>query len=208
MRVITHIKVKLLVLPMNMAEAMILNMAMKGMGTKERLIYPVVCGRANEEIVKLKETYFSMYGDDLGVKLAGELGGEFERIVFWSLQGMEKEYDEEYFNDEKVEADVEAFHEAGEGRFGTDEASLFKIICESPPEHLEKVNALYTEKYEVTLIGALKSEVGGDAGKAAQYAVGMKLKPEVTAAQHIKSTCAGFGTGKIAFSIFYIPGQY
>jgi hypothetical protein len=185
-----------LVLPINMAEAMILKEAMGGIGTKERLIYPILCGRDNDEIVKLKETYFSMYSDDLGVKLAGELNGDFERMVFWSIQGLEKEYDEEYFTEEKAEADAVAFYEAGQGSFGTDEASIFKIIGESPPEHLEKVNTIYTEKYEVTLLGALKDEVTGDAGRAARYAVGMKLKPFRTAAEHIADTCAGFGTGK------------
>ena len=179
-----------------MAEATILRKAMKGLGTKEKMIYPVLCGRDNDEIVKLKETYFSMYSDDLGVKLAGELTGDFERMVFFALQGLEKEYDEEYFTAEKAEADADAFFEGGQGSFGTDEASLFKIIGESPPEHLEKVNAVYTDKREVTLLGALKNEVGGDAGKAARYAVGMKLKPFRTAAEHIADTCKGFGTGK------------
>ena len=93
----------------------------------------------------------------------------------------------------------------GQGSFGTDEASIFKIIGESPPEHLEKVNEIYTIKREVTLLGALKTEVGGDAGKAARYAVGMKLKPFRTAAEHIEETCAGFGTGKFQVTHYLWP---
>jgi hypothetical protein len=196
---------QLLVLPVHMAEATIINEAMQGLGTKEKLLYPILCGRDNDEIVKLKETYFSMYTEDLGVKLAGELGGDFERMVFWSLQGLEKEYDEDYFTEEKAEEDADAFYEAGQGSFGTDEASIFKIIGESPPEHLEKVNEIYTNKREVTLLGALKTEVGGDAGKAARYAVGMKLKPFRTAAEHIEETCAGFGTGKFQVTHYLWP---
>lgn len=191
---------QLLVLPLDMAEATILHKAMKGIGTKEKMIYPILCGRDNDEVVKLKETYFTMYGEDLGVKLAGELNGDFERMVFWALQGLEKDYDPEYFTDEKAEADADAFFEAGQGSFGTDEASIFKIIGESPPEHLEKVNEIYTDKREVTLLGALKNEVGGDAGDAARYAVGMKLKADRTAAEHIKETCAGFGTDELSLT--------
>jgi hypothetical protein len=188
-----------------MAEAMILKEAMEGLGTKEKLLFPILCGRDNDEIVKLKETYFSMYSEDLGVKLAGELAGDFERMVFWSLQGLEKDYDEAYFTEEKVEADADAFYEAVAGSFGTDEASIFKIINESPPEHLEKVNEIYTDKREITLLGALKNEIGGDAGKAARYAVGMKLKPFRTAAEHIEETCAGFGTGKFQITHYLWP---
>jgi annexin A7/11/annexin A13 len=51
------------------AEAAMLAQAMKGLGTKERLIYPILCGRCNEDIVKLKEVYFEKHGKDLGVQL-------------------------------------------------------------------------------------------------------------------------------------------
>jgi hypothetical protein len=191
---------QLLSLPLDMAEATIVKNAMSGLGTTEHLLYPVICGRENDEIVKLKATYFSMFSEDMSVKLAGELGGDFERMIFWCLQGLEKEYDADYFTDEKAEADAEAFHEAGEGSFGTDESSLFKIIGESPAEHLENVNSIHVDKYEITLIGALNNEVGGDAGRAARYAVGMKLKPYKTAAQHIAKSCEGWGTDEIALT--------
>jgi hypothetical protein len=180
---------------MHLAEARMLHDAMKGIGTKERIIYPLLCGRDNGEITKLRETYFSTYGDDLAVQLSKELNGDFERMVFYSLQGLEKKYDKSYFTDKKAEADADAFFQAGKGSFGTDEQSIFKIIGESPSEHLEHVNTIYTDKYETTLLGALKTEVGGDAGRAARYAVGMKLKPFRTAAEHIEDTCQGFGTG-------------
>jgi annexin A13 len=186
---------QLLSLPLDMAEAFMIKNAMKGVGTKERLLYPILCGRENDEIVKLKATYFSMFSEDMSIELAGELGGDFLRMISLCLQGLEKEYDTDYFTDEKAEADADAFHKAADGRFGTDEDSLFKIIGESPEQHLEKVNQIYDQKHGLTLIGSLNSEIGGDAGRAARYAVGMKLKPYVTAAQHIAKCCEGFGTG-------------
>jgi hypothetical protein len=198
---------QLLALPIDMAQAMIVYKAMRGIGTKERLLYPVLCGRDNDEIVKLKASYFSMYSEDMGIKLSGELGGDFERMIFWSIQGLEKEFDPDYFTDEKAEADADAFYEGGQGSFGTDEASLFKIIAESPAEHLEKVNEIYVTKYELTLIGALSSEIGGDAGRAARYAVGMKLKPFQTAAEHIANCCEGFGTDEIGLTCAILSYQ-
>ena len=177
---------------------MILHKAMKGLGTRERLIYPVICSRDNDEIVKLKATFFEMYSQDLGIKLASELGGDFERMIFWSLQGLEKPFDPDYFTQERAEADAEAFFKGGQGHWGTDETSLFKIIAESPAEHLENVNKAYVDKHEVTLIGALNTEIGGDAGRAARFAVGMKLKPYKTVAEHIARCCEGFGTGEFA----------
>ena len=96
---------------------MILHKAMKGLGTRERLIYPVICSRDNDEIVKLKATFFEMYSQDLGIKLASELGGDFERMIFWSLQGLEKPFDPDYFTQERAEADAEAFFKGGQGHW-------------------------------------------------------------------------------------------
>lgn len=186
--------------PLNVAEAMMLRRAMAGLGTKERIIWPIVCGRSNEEITKLRETYFSLYDRDLGVDLSGELGGDFERLIFHCLQGSEMELDEDYHTDEQAEEDCQAFYEAGQGRWGTDEKSLFKIIANSPPEYLEKVNELYVEKYECTLLNALKRELGGDVEKGAMQAVGVKLKFDETIAELIKSTCKGFGTDELGLT--------
>mmetsp|Transcript_388 Transcript_388/g.573 ORF Transcript_388/g.573 Transcript_388/m.573 type:complete len:331 (+) Transcript_388:63-1055(+) len=198
---------QLMALPPHEADAMICRKAMSGMGTKERLLWPLLCGRSNEDMDLLKSTYFNMYDKDLSVQLASELGGDFERLIFHCLQGNEQEFDEDFHSDEKVEEDVEQFHSAGEGQWGTDEKSLFEIICKSPPTHLERVNELYVENNEVTLLKALDTELGGDVEKGAKYAVGMKLKPFETMAAHIKSTCAGFGTDELALTCCIIRYQ-
>ena len=196
-----------LAVPPHVAEAMMLKRGMDGLGTKERILWPILCGRANDEIVKLKETYFATFEKDLGVQLSGELGGDFERLIFHCIQGSEEEMDPEFHTDEKAEADCEAFYEAGAGRWGTDEKSLFKIIANSPPEHLATVNDLYVAKHERTLISALESELGGDVEKGAMHCVGMKLKPEETVARLIKSTCAGFGTDELGLTCAIIRYQ-
>jgi hypothetical protein len=189
------------------AEAYMVHRAMAGVGTKERLIWPLICGRDNQEIVHLKEKYFAMYGKDLGVQLAGELRGDFERLIFQCLQGAEATFDPDFHTAEKAVADAESFHAAGEGHFGTDEKSLFKIIATSPPTYLEKVNTIYVAKYERTLISALQTELGGDVEKGAMHTVGMKLKPAETIAKLIKEACAGFGTDELHLSCLIIRYQ-
>eukprot|EP00541_Cyclophora_tenuis_P002847 CAMPEP_0116544526 /NCGR_PEP_ID=MMETSP0397-20121206/2164_1 /TAXON_ID=216820 /ORGANISM="Cyclophora tenuis, Strain ECT3854" /LENGTH=328 /DNA_ID=CAMNT_0004068743 /DNA_START=40 /DNA_END=1026 /DNA_ORIENTATION=- len=196
-----------LAVPPNLSEAMMLKRAMAGFGTKERIVWPILCGRDNEEIVKLKETYFAAFDNDLGVQLSGELGGDFERLIFHCIQGSELEYDPDVFTDEKAEEDCNTFYDAGQGQWGTDEKSLFHIIATSPPEHLEKVNELYIEKHERTLISALEKELGGDVEKGSMHCVGMKIKPEETVAKLIKSTCAGFGTDELGLTCAIIRYQ-
>jgi len=196
-----------LALPPDEAEAMMLNKALSGVGTKERLIWPIICGRDNKEIAQLKEQYFKIYDKDLGVQLSGELGGDFERLIFHCLQGYEDNFDDDYHTMERAEADAKIFNAAGEGHFGTDEKSLFVIIAKSPPAYLEMVNEIYVDKYERTLISALESELGGDVEKGAMHAVGMKIKPGATVAKLIKSTCAGFGTDELGLACAIIRYQ-
>lgn len=199
---------QLLALPPDEAEAMILHKAMSGSGTKERLLWPVLCGRDNQEMVQLKEQYFKLYDKDLGVQLAGELRGEFERLMFHSLQASEEPFDDDYHTQEKAEEDAEIFRAAGEENFfGTDEKSLFAIIAKSPPAYLEKINKFYVERNERTLVSALQSELGGDVEKGSMHAVGMKLKPAETVANLIKSSCAGFGTDEIGLACVIIRYQ-
>jgi len=47
------------------AEAKIVRIATKGMGTNEKLLYSVICGRSNEEMEILKKAYYKRYSKDL-----------------------------------------------------------------------------------------------------------------------------------------------
>lgn len=38
-------------------------------------------GRTNDEMLILKQAYFDMYQEDLGVAIAGDLSNDFEKIM-------------------------------------------------------------------------------------------------------------------------------
>jgi len=186
--------VQLLAQPIEEAECSIIKTACNGIGNNEKLIILVVSGRANKEINVLKKTFFKMYGEDLAVKLAGELKGDLERFVTACLQAEEEVFDPEVHTEEKAEEDARLFDKAGRERVGTDEATLFRIICSSPPEYLKMVNLKYVERAGYSLARSVEKELDGDAAKAAVHALNMKLKPEETAAMFIESTMKGMGT--------------
>lgn len=182
------------------AEVKLLRECTQGMGTKERVLYTIICGRTNDDIDLLKKTWYRTYNTDLGLVLASELGGDFERLIINCLQGVEDKYSPDVHTDEKAEEDAEAFHAAGEGKFGTDEAALFRILCASPPKHLANVNMIYADKYEHTLSKALKKEFSGTVMDASRFHLNMKLKPYKTVAKLIKTSCAGFGTDEFSLT--------
>lgn len=141
-----------------------------------------------------------MNTSDLGRKLDGELGGALVALVFNVLQAAEEEYDPDFHTDEKMAEDVEQLYKMGQGRFGTNEKGLFKLLCAAPPEYLKKVNLMYADKYGYTLEKALEKELGGDVEKGAMLMIGMKLKPYEQVAKLIEKACAGFGTNELLLS--------
>jgi hypothetical protein len=193
--------------PTDVMECDMITKACKGLGTNELVLYPIICGRSNAEINILKKTYFDHTGDDLGRVLDRELGGDLEKLIFNSLQGVIEDFDADFHTDELVEQDAAAIYEAGQGSFGTDEAGFFKVICARPAEHLEKVNLVYAEKYGFTLFKALETELKGSVGDASMFMLGMKLKPYETVAKLIKSACAGFGTNELLLTCCLIRYQ-
>ena len=71
---------------------------------------------------------------------------------------------------------------------------MAKIVVMSPPKYLKTLNLIYADMYGYTLFKAFEDEMGGIAGEAALFTLGMKLKPYETVAKLIKKACAGFGT--------------
>ena len=193
--------------PSHEMECDMVTMCCKGIGTNEKALYPIICGRSNAEIAILKKTFFDHTGKDLGRTLDAELGGEVEKLIFNCLQGALEDFDPDYHNDDLVDSDVQAIYNAGQGSFGTDEAGFFKVIIARPAEHLKNVNLAYADKHGITLFKALETELGGCVRDASLFELGMKLKPYDTIAKLIDETCAGFGTNELLLTCCLIRYQ-
>lgn len=196
-----------LAVPTHEMECDMITKACKGLGTNEKVLYPIICGRSNDEISILKKKYFDHTGNDLGRMLDSELGGDMEKLIFNCLQGAQEEFDPDFHNDELVEQDVQAIYDAGQGSFGTNEAGFFKIVIARPEEHLKTVNLAYAEKHGFTLFMALETELKGAVRDASIFTLGMKLKPYETIAKLIKEACAGFGTNELLLTCCLIRYQ-
>eukprot|EP00566_Odontella_aurita_P018432 CAMPEP_0113565458 /NCGR_PEP_ID=MMETSP0015_2-20120614/22189_1 /TAXON_ID=2838 /ORGANISM="Odontella" /LENGTH=327 /DNA_ID=CAMNT_0000467659 /DNA_START=63 /DNA_END=1046 /DNA_ORIENTATION=- /assembly_acc=CAM_ASM_000160 len=188
---------ELLAVTPDVAEARLVRKATKGVGTTEKLLYTIICGRSNADIDALRKVYYREYEKDLGSLVKGELGGDLEDFCIHSIQGLEDAYDPELHTNDKAKDDADAFYEAGQGRWGTDEKSLFKLLVSSPPQHLKQVNRIYTDNNDVTLFKAFEKELRGDVEDAVLFALGMKIKPYETVAKLIDDACSGVGTDEL-----------
>lgn len=179
------------------SECAMIKKACSGVGTNEKLLYSIICGRSNEDMELLKKTYYKLHSDDLTSKIMGEVGGALKKVLLGSLQAAEENFDEGFHTDEKAEEDVKEIYDVGQGRLGTDESKLVKVIVMSPPKYLKKVNSMYADKYGYTLFKVIDKELGGDAKGALLHTLGIKLKPFETIAKLIKAACAGIGTDEL-----------
>ena len=111
-------------------------------------------------------------------------------------QAAEEEYDPDpdYHSKEKAVEDAYKFYKVGQGRWGTNEVKLFKIVVLAPRKHLEAINKAYADKCGYTLVKAMEKELSGTATKAAIFTCNMKLKPYEAISSLIKSACTGIGT--------------
>ncbi|TDH67310.1 uncharacterized protein CCR75_003391 [Bremia lactucae] len=191
---------QLIAQPLPEAEATILHEATKGLGTKEKLIYPIVMGRTNVEMAILKKTYYDEFGNDLGATMSSELSGDCKKSVLASLQAPLVQFNPALHTPQKAEIDADDLYKSGEGRMGTREEEFINILVMSPPQHLRAVNFAYEKKHKRSIAHAVKKEFGGDAKDALLFLVRMVLEPLVLLSELFESTMKEFGTDEKALS--------
>lgn len=126
--------------------------------------------------------------------IGSQTKGTTRAFFLHCLQAAQYEYNpQEYHTAERAAYDAQAVREACKG-WGTNDFKLFQVICYSPPQHVQAVNAAYADKYGKSLVDAVKKELGGDVEGTVVFTIGMKLNPYQTVAKLIDTACKGMGT--------------
>jgi hypothetical protein len=196
-----------LAVPTHEMECHMINKAVSGIGAKTDVLFPIVCGRSNKEMEILKKKYFELFTKDLGQVMASELGGDMEALVLTCMQASEESFDPDFHTEELMKEDMETIYKASQGRIGTNEKGLFKILAQRPTDYMKTMNLKYADKYGYTIPKVLDKELGGKVEDAACFMIGMKLKPYETIANLIKTACAGFGTDELILACCLIRYQ-
>ncbi|GKZ00641.1 hypothetical protein MPSEU_001016300 [Mayamaea pseudoterrestris] len=198
---------RFLALPLHKAECKMIRKATAGVGANVNIVWSVLVGRTNEELELLKKTYYDMYSKDLGKVLASELTGNMEVLVFSALQGGQDPFDPQHHTKEKAIEDAEEIYQKGQGKWGTEERGIFKILTKSLKEHLQAIDRAYSEKYGYTLAKAMAKELNGNLADATVHLIEMKLKPYEAMANLIKTACKGIGTDELLLTCTLIRLQ-
>jgi len=175
------------------SDAIELYEAMSGAGTTETTLIEVITTKTNEEIEDIKKKYAEKYETELEDDLNGDLNGYFKRLMVSLVCGSRNESFE--IDEAEVQGDVDAFIEAGPGIWGTDEASMNKILCQRNKYHLLEFFRRYEERMEgKTVEDTIKDEVDDSLQEGFLAIVETTKNTPRFFAKQIRKCCEGWGT--------------
>uniref|UniRef100_A0A8C9RR66 Annexin n=1 Tax=Scleropages formosus TaxID=113540 RepID=A0A8C9RR66_SCLFO len=189
--------------------------AVKGAGTDERCLIEILASRTCAEIQAIKATYSkgihcstfdgklsqqvqwnvlvgAEYGRSLEDDICGDTSGMFQRVLVSLLTAGRDE--SSVVNEVQAMKDAKDIFEAGEGRWGTDEAAFLTVLCVRNRKHLLRVFEAYKSISGRDIEDSIKREMSGNLEDIFLAIVQcIKNKPAFFAEQLYKSM-KGMGT--------------
>jgi hypothetical protein len=173
-------------------DAYCLNAAIKGLGTKEGVLSEIIGSRTPQELLAIKQTYAANYGETLDNAVAGDTSGDYQKLLLHLLQCQRSNVVTPDVN--SCMADAAALYQAGEGKWGTDEATFYRVFANRSPAELAVINQYYKQNSNKGLLGAINSEFSGDTKDLLDTIVRSNVDPYGFYAGRIHESVAGLGT--------------
>ncbi|XP_072281171.1 annexin A7 isoform X2 [Pyxicephalus adspersus] len=133
--------------------------AMKGAGTKEKVLIEILCTRTNAEIRNIVACYKSEFGRDIEKDIRSDTSGHFERLLVSMCQANRDE--SPTVNVQQAEADAQRLYQAGEGKLGTDESSFNLVLASRSYPQLKAVAEAYARISKRDLLSTIGREFSG-----------------------------------------------
>ena len=173
-------------------DAYCLYKAMKGLGTDEGVLIEIIGTRNNQQLQEIKDVFQREYNNTLENWVKGDTSGNFKLLLVALLQCNRSTNPNPDIN--VCRADAQALYSAGEGRWGTDEATFIRIFANRSAAEMACINQCYTQLRGKGLLKAIDKEFSGDIKKLLQTVVGGLLDPPGYFATRIREAVKGLGT--------------
>ncbi|KAF6080444.1 annexin A6 [Phyllostomus discolor] len=146
--------------PLAYSDAKEIKDALSGIGTDEKCLIEILASRTNEQIHQLVAAYKDAYERDLEADIIGDTSGHFQKMLVVLLQGTREEDD--VVSEDLVQQDVQDLYEAGELKWGTDEAQFIYILGNRSKQHLRLVFDEYLRTTGKPIEASIRGELSGD----------------------------------------------
>nr|XP_043868119.1 annexin A3-like isoform X1 [Solea senegalensis] len=134
--------------------------AIKGAGTTECTLTEIFSSRSNRQIKALSEAYQAETGKSLIDDLKSEVSGDYGKALFILAEG--KRDESTNVDKAKAKADAKVLYEAGEKKWGTDEAKFIDVLCHRSVPQLRQTLIEYKNISKKTLQESIEGEMSGD----------------------------------------------
>ncbi|XP_042307232.1 annexin A6 isoform X2 [Sceloporus undulatus] len=149
--------------PLEYFDAKEIKDALKGIGTDEKCLIEILASRTNQQIRALVEAYKDAYERNLEEDVIADTAGHFKKMIIVLLQATREEDD--VVSEELVEQDAKDLLEAGELKWGTDEAQFIYILGNRSKQHLRLVFDEYLKIAGKPIEASIRGELSGDLEK-------------------------------------------
>ncbi|CAN9504968.1 unnamed protein product [Ophioblennius macclurei] len=134
--------------------------AIKGAGTTESTLTELFASRSNRQIKAIAETYLAETGRAMMKDLQSEVSGDYGKALLILAEG--KRDESTHVDNAKAKAEAQALYEAGEKKWGTDEAKFIEILCHRSVPQLRQTLVEYKSISKKTLQESIESEMSGN----------------------------------------------
>lgn len=171
----------------------LLNSAMDGPGTKEKILNDVLLSRSNADIHAIKSMYQQTFHRPLEGDVKGDLSMKTERH-FLIVLGANRAEDSSPVIAQQVDSDVMELYRATEGKVGTDEMMVCSILSTRNDNQIRAINHAYEQKFRRRLEDVIKKEFSGHMEQALLYQLRNAVDKYMHAATLLEDAMAGLGT--------------
>jgi len=178
----------LLMKPRDEMLADLLNQAMKGAGTNDRVLIDIMT-QFPYELPAIAAAYARKYGKSLESAVKSETSGNYEKMLVALLTTPRPPPN--MCDPGRAMTDAETFYRAGEGRLGTDERTYITIISSNSREQLLLIDQNYRRSHGKGLEHAIKSETSGHFRDTMLACI---TQPDIYFATRVKDAVDGAGT--------------
>ncbi|MCJ8748478.1 hypothetical protein PDJAM_G00165270 [Pangasius djambal] len=134
--------------------------AMKGLGTKEKVLNEILGTRSNQEISLLKTAFKDEYGEELEHDIQGDTQGNFQKALLALCKGTRTEDSD--IDDGLAKSTAKSLFEAGEERLGTVSSVFIDVLTSRGDAQLCKIFKQYEKFGTQGFAQAVKHELSGD----------------------------------------------
>ncbi|OTA64657.1 Annexin [Hypoxylon sp. EC38] len=171
----------------------LLNSAMDGPGTKEKVLNDVLLGRSNADLHAIKSMYQHTFHRSLESQVKGDLSMKTERH-FLIVLGANRAEDSAPVIPQAIDQDVMEIYRATEGKLGTDEMMVCSILSTRNDNQIRAINHAYEQKFRRRLEDVIKKEFSGHMEQALLYQLRNAVDKYMHAASLLEDAMAGMGT--------------